>query len=87
MEKNVYLISYYSHSKKNGQVYRNYCIVFNGVFTPVKLDSNLDFIKDNAKRCPCYARETYQKLINGEITFDEAKTVTYKEYVSVYVGV
>ena len=80
--ENCVLISYYSYCEKNGQVYRNYVVVYNGVFTPVKLDTNIDFIKDNIKRCPCISDKDYKKILKNELTIESAKTVTYKEFVA-----
>ena len=85
MYQNALLISAYVLSEKNGQVYRNYYVVFNDVITQIKIDSNLDFIKENVKKCPCYSYETIKGLLNKTIILDNAETITYKEFVSRFV--
>ena len=77
MENNSILISAYVVS--NGKCYRNYYVVFNGVVSQIKLDSQLDFIKDNFKKCPCYDYNDLKKVIKNEIGLAHINTTTFND--------
>ena len=84
MEKNCIVVAVYKNAK--GKVYRNYYLIYNGIYTPIKIDSDKEFITNNIKNCPVYPYEQFRKVIVGELLLKDLQTTTYKEYCSVYVG-
>lgn len=85
MEKNCTILSVYKSNKD--RIYRCFYIVYKGIYTPIKSESTLDFINQNLKDCNVYAYEEFIKVLKGELSLDDLKTITYKEYKSVYCGV
>lgn len=86
MENNALLISAYVTSTRSGQpiVYRNYYINYNGVYTPVKIDTTLDFIKDNVKKCNTYDYDLLKDVIKGVKKLDDIEPISYKDYCIKY---
>ena len=86
MKDNSMLFSAYC-TTKNGFIVRQYYVLYNGLYVQIDIKTSIDFIKDVIKQSPCYAYEDVKKVMLGDLTFDDIKPITYKDYKRIYSGV
>lgn len=86
MENNCKIISGFVQCK-NGNIYRQYYLLYCGVVTAIQIDTNFEWVKNTYKKTPSYKNDDIKKFLKGECKLEDLKEISYREFMEVYAGV
>lgn len=89
MENNGKILAYWNQSKRDGKIYKNYVMYFNGRFYFVDLKPQNDFENSWSAlgAVPAYRDVDLYNVMNGLCGLDDIIPYSYTEYQRIFSGI